>query len=323
MGVYSINESVLPTNVDWEAVEEFAGEPNFDGACELVAESEINYNRFMQAVGISELNYLETNGQEMVYEGGRLSGYIEKAKKFFHNILEKIKGFIKKFMVKVDSLVRSNDGFLKKYGSEISKLNEKVKINGYKFSNLGELNFPEAKTVVTTANGTAEDRDIKTKVLGSNVGEDFSEAIFKHFHGEETSKKEVELSPSEQIQIIKNTKDLRTKAKKTYTEADKKIKDIIKRLDNQAKNINKKDVSEDTNAEMQKINSEIKGFKTFASAMQLVQGGYLSALRAQNSQAKAVCVKALQGKYKEDTKKNLKEGFSHYEDDFLSEVEFV
>lgn len=322
MGVYSINESVIPTTVDWEAVEEFAGTPNFDGACELVAESEINYNRFMQAVGINELNYLETNGEEMVYEGARLKGYIEKAKKFFHNILEKIKGFIKKFMVKVDQWTKSNDGFLKKYESQLRTLKTSVKIDGYVFTNLKEKEY---SVQIRNGQDFFTKEEIQAKVLGGSVNGDFSQAIFKHFHNGETSKKEITVTDmGAQIAAIKATKDLKDKAKKSYSAAEKQIKNILKDLDKAEKEINKGDIAtEESNAEMQKLNKTVQAYKDCASAMSMVQGGYLSALKAQNSQAKAICVKALQGKYAEDTKKNIKEGFSHYEDDFLSEVEFV
>lgn len=323
MGVYSITESaVTSTTVDWEAVEEFAGTPDFNGACELVAESEMNYNRFMQAVGINELNYMETNGEEIVYEGAKLKGYVEKAKKFFQNILEKIKGFIKKFMVNVDSLIKSNDGFVKKYEEELSKMSTSVKINGYVFTNLTEKEY---SVKIRDGQDFYSTEEIQSNVLGGKVDGNFSEAIFKHYHNGETSKKDITVSDIKgQLSVIKSTKDLKDKAKKSYKAAEKQIKTILKELDNAAKAINKGETAtEDSNAAMLKLNKSVKAYKDCASAMHMVQGGYLAALKAQNSQAKAVCVKALQGKYAEETKKNIKEGFTHYEEDFLSEVEFV
>ena len=134
MGVYTNNSSLA-----LEAGEiECKYEPGLEAALNMVAESESNYNKLMQAIGIHELNVLESTGAEMVYEAGDIKSLAESVKKFFLNIWEKIKGLFKKFFALFDGYIKSDKEFIRKYKKDLMKLTntKDYKYKGYEFENL-------------------------------------------------------------------------------------------------------------------------------------------------------------------------------------------
>lgn len=139
MGMYSIGRNY--TNVlDDTGIVECQLEPGLEAALNIVAESELNYNKLMQAVAKDELGYLQENGVEMVYESSNVSGFIGKLKDFFKKIWEKIKGLFRKFFAKIDSFVKDDKEFASKYKDRVLNADVKdFKFNGFNFTNLDKL----------------------------------------------------------------------------------------------------------------------------------------------------------------------------------------
>ena len=113
MGVYSIGRN-YSRDFDNTGIVECQYEPGMEAALNIVAESELNFNKLMQAVAKDELGYLQENGVEMVYESGTASGFIEKLKAFFLKIWEKIKGLFRKFFAKINSYLIDDKKFADK-----------------------------------------------------------------------------------------------------------------------------------------------------------------------------------------------------------------
>lgn len=128
MGAYSfgyasatgevINMDSLMESTEIEAVYE---ESSIDAAARVVAETTANWNAIVEACAIDELNYLEENGVEMVYEGAKLDGFIAKAKEFFLSIWKKIQEIFKKVMVQFNSWFQTDKAFLKKYEKDLNR----------------------------------------------------------------------------------------------------------------------------------------------------------------------------------------------------------
>ena len=137
MGMYSRN--IYSDGAVSELLENCeAIEPRTDyfaeAALNIVVEGEENYNRIVQAVGIDEYNYFEENGVEMVYEAADIKGFFGKIKAFFVNLLQKIKGLIKKFISLFDSYTKSDKDFVNKYRRHLVSVNMKnFEYKGYKF----------------------------------------------------------------------------------------------------------------------------------------------------------------------------------------------
>ena len=156
MGVYSIGRN-YSRDFDNTGIVECQLEPGLEAALNIVAESELNYNKLMQAVAKDELGYLQENGVEMVYESGTASGFIEKLKAFFLKIWEKIKGLFRKFFAKIDSFIKEDKSFVSKYKDRIINADVKdFKFKGFKFTNL-DGNSVTAKDTFNAALGKLDD----------------------------------------------------------------------------------------------------------------------------------------------------------------------
>lgn len=156
MGVYSIGRN-YSRDFDNTGIVECQYEPGMEAALNIVAESELNFNKLMQAVAKDELGYLQENGVEMVYESGTASGFIEKLKAFFLKIWEKIKGLFRKFFAKINSYLIDDKKFADKYKDRIINANLKdFKFKGFKFTNL-DGNSVTAKDTFNAALGKLDD----------------------------------------------------------------------------------------------------------------------------------------------------------------------
>lgn len=130
-------------------------------AARLVAETTINYNRIMEACAIAELNFLEENGREMIYEAD-LSGFFEKAKEFFRSIWEKIQSMFKKAAVQFNSWFTSDKDFIKKYKKDLNAAvntkgsfgDKEMDVYPYVYLTKGE----SAITATAVAGNKAEDK---------------------------------------------------------------------------------------------------------------------------------------------------------------------
>lgn len=274
MGMYSRN--IYSDGAISELLENCeAIEPRTDyfaeAALNIVVEGEENYNRIMQAVGIDEYNYFEENGVEMVYEAADIKGFFGKIKAFFVNLLQKIKGLIKKFISLFDSYTKSDKDFVNKYRKHLLTVNMKdFEYKGYKFDDAKLTGFNCDKVldaIRASVNGLGKDvkyaeqnkdkcqdfldktsdiSDIEETMRGAafsacdgtdskmDAGE-YSKELFKLYRDGEDSKVVLEnISISTQLNYILNTKDAVKKgndAEKTFT---KSTNDILKKIDKEA-----------------------------------------------------------------------------------------
>lgn len=311
MGVYSIKNNTVFDESAIDAIE-CKFEPGIEAAVNIVAESEENYNKIMQAIGVHELAVFESTGSEMIYEGADISALMKKVKEFFMNILKKIKGLIDKFIAMVDSFVKSDADFVKKYSSKIITVNSKdLKVKGFEFDHM-DYSLPSQDTmegIFKNEADTSEKETILNKMRGKVFGEskevesgEFTKELFRYFRKGEDSKVDLEkIDPRTQLNIIKGTKDLKTKATKKYKELSDSINKAIKNLEKDAKEATNTAVSKDsddatanaaTNS-VRKLNTQIDYSKDAISILQVANGAYLTAIKDQNRQAKSICVKLL------------------------------
>lgn len=314
----------------------------------VVGEQEANWTKFMTAVGLSELASI-SEGEEIVYEGARLQSFIEKAKGWFKVALNKLAEITKSFIAKVDQIFKTNAGFVKKYETELSKytLPSDFEFKGYKFEDKHldtTPSYPEDgvkevdSLVVKAFPGLKEtySKEAAEKVLFKQTsveGSTYADKLVTWFYGSKTKEELKGISLKDQLDILRNTKKLKDDAKKSYTQAHKSIKAIIKKLEQaQKKNLNdtKKDVDE--KGSMEDVISTVLGYwKAYSSTVVAYHGAYMRALGSRNRQAKAICAKALTTMYKAKGKEDrtklkkdhkISEGFVNT-DAFLGAVEFI
>lgn len=188
-----IQESVLP-DIDLDALMmdesvEPAIEDNFLVAgARICAENTVNMNNIMEACAIQEFCYFEEHGTEMVYEGGALTGFIEKAKAFFLKMWEKIKSIFKKAAMMFSSKTKSDKEFLNKYKKELTQASNssfgdlEVSMYDYVFYDSAQLFIDRKNDAVDPSKqflGNDADsciRSLQTKANVSNLA-DFINAV--------------------------------------------------------------------------------------------------------------------------------------------------
>lgn len=120
----------------------------------ILAESEANWNTFMKAVGLQELSYMESYGEEMVYTEGTASDFFTRAKDWFKRLFAKIKGLFEKFVAKIRSYISSDADFIRKYEDKIrqgaGKIPSTAEFKGYKFENIHKFMIPDSIKESTT-----------------------------------------------------------------------------------------------------------------------------------------------------------------------------
>lgn len=310
----------------------------------VVGEQEANWTKFMTAVGLSELSSI-SEGEEIIYEGARLDKFVEKAKQFFEVAKSKLAEITKSFIAKIDQVFRTNASFIKKYEKELSgyTLPSDFEFKGYKFSNLKTRSYVRPLSVNITQSDAESIKDKKdTKyssdaaeelLVGKVEGDTFGEKLVSYFYdGEKEKTKLSSISLKDQLDILRKTKDLQKDAKKSYTEAYSAIKDIIKELEKLRKNNRNDDKASvsDRGVMEDAINIILGYYKHYSSCLVQYHGAYMRALGSRNSQAKAICAKALTTKYGKEGKaqrakakgEKVTEGFVGT-DAFLGAVEFI
>ena len=353
----SVEESVLSDETIYEYSQEVSAETGYM----LVAEAEENMNSIMKAVGIYELNVLEATGEEVVYEANNAGSFFDKIKDFFKMIWEKIVAVFKKFFAMIDSWVKSDKDFVKKYGKELrSKTSTKdFEFKGYKFT-LDKLGVKEAVNATKGVfggiipgydNQQAADNltkmsedfahidaeydkkdDYIEKARGAIIGgasltsNEFNEELFMKFRNGEDSKSDYTLSDLGGINDILKTIEDTSKTKKAAEDEYKEIKKVMEKLISKCDKWKSQVKTGANNTETdddKKYNGNIVGvaakysqvLKDDLALIQIVNTAKLQAIKDQNRQAKAICVKLL-------TYKPKNESVTHYSESgsFLDSV---
>ena len=330
MGVYSM------TNRETEltaGIIECMHEPGLEGAYAIVAESEANYNKIMQAVGVAELAVFESTGEEMVYEAADVKGFFGKVKEFFVNLWEKIKGLFKKFFAMFDSYVKSDKDFVNKYKKHLLTVNTRdFKYKGYNFDvDAIELNdasskidgiigkylhVSDNKAVLDKLITEMDDRtELLEKIRGAAIGEssleagEFTKELFSKFRSGEDSKEELDnVSVSDLLLNISGSSKLKTTAEKEYKVLEKEIKEAMKNLDKTEKELlrvvpdkNDSDATELRATQIKVASNAVGLLKDKMSILQLINGAKLTAIKDCNRQSKAICTALMTYKPKNES----------------------
>lgn len=112
----AIDEAVEPelANDDFDSIESLdESVDSMDFMMEAMFNNEMNMERIDRAIMCEEYAYLRENGEEMVYEAGKIESIIQSAKKTVMRLWNQIQTFLK---TQADKIVTKMDNaFLKKY----------------------------------------------------------------------------------------------------------------------------------------------------------------------------------------------------------------
>lgn len=327
-------------------------------ALRVVAESENNWNQIMQAMAITELAAYEETGDADSYITESGSGFLSSVKEFFKKLLEKIKGIFNKFISTIDSWAKDDKAFISKYKDKILKANTSdFEFEGYTFTYAKDISFDRATVKgeyngAITASPTGKSKDewesatkeyrgdkleekcdsyraSAIKLIATSYSSDkcdssdFSSDMFEALRNGESSKSTIDkVSPIDFITIIQETENIKKRTKKAYDALQKGINDAIKDIETAEKNVRKE--LPDT-ADKEKKAGYVSFCGAFTGFLRMKEsintqayGAWLQAVKDENRQAKAVCVKLMSYKPKNESTSYYEEGGS-----LLRNVRFV
>lgn len=156
---------------------------------------------------------------------------------------------------------------------------------------------------------------------GKSDSSDFSKDLFEALRNGESSKETIDnISPINYLNIISKTEDIKKKGKKAYDNMQKGINDAIKECDRLGNEISKplpkgeagdtKEVK-DAKASYVALSGAYSGWlRNIESINTTAYGAWLQAVKDQNRQAKAVCVKLMSYAPKNESTSYYEEGGS-------------
>ena len=311
------------STISLESVQESPYELGMGGALMHVYENQLNWNAIMKSVGISEMKYYQNTGRDLfVNEAGAVAGFIEKVKAFFKKVIEKIKQIFKAFMAKINSFIMSDKEFLNKYRADIRRKNvEDLEFKGrelwlkplptadFDYDSYSKVDVAENYTAPTDSKMSSDEFDKYKDVLRANFlkshtkatsldSSEFRDEVEEIFKGDDPEVFDVTSTHvSDALKIIEDAKDAIKKADKAQKDSEKGINNFIKKLESKQKEIGKSkstgDEFEKENNQIHNIDQEIEAARCIADCNTVAYGVYVGALKDQNRQAKALCVKVL------------------------------
>lgn len=313
-------------------VKESRYELGIEGALMHVYENECNFNAIMKSAAISEMKYYnETGGDLFVQEAGARNGLFAKIKGFFEAIIKKIKSIFEKFMAKINQFRLDNDSFVKKYKGKLSTINlSGFEFEGYVFNDNNnwsdityETDFSKLYNYSDLETKSEEDiKDIEEKNRGAIVNDnsldtsEFSSKLKEILYGDKKTLKIDNGEINNRLDIIKATnksiENVKNDQKKITDAINAFIKDLesrIMKVKNSAEN--KTDVDGSNTIFTQKIQI----VKSYSNDLTVYFGAKCKALTDVCKQNKAICVKALSYKAKNES--------ATYEDDIFAGVQIV
>lgn len=321
-----------------------------------IAESEVNFNKLMMAVGIHEVTEAAA-GREIIYEAVDIKGYLKRAKDAVVSFFKKVWQVLQRFAANIASTFRTNKGFAEKYGDKItsgykiySKDGKKLKMYSYegldrvadaKFwtNGIDTVNFEPVSgymdaiknwhdTSYTQAELSTEYfdrvvREYREKLCGTacEAGE-FREKLRIKICGSE-EKKEGYMDPELVKKVLSNGKEIKD-CKKAIDGAKKEYKSAIKKLDQLEKSLSKKksekDASNETKTQFTNVVRMSNMFQNILTACQVSRATILSAMRSRMSQARMFGQAYVFAQNKKDKKGFQKESAEY---GFLSNMDLV
>ena len=326
--------------LDESTYDECVYEAGIEGAMNIVAESEYNWQKLMEATGIDELQYFVENGTEMVYEASG-TGFFAKAKDFFKKVWEKVKGLFRKFFGMFDAMVKDDAAFLSKYKTKLTRVDipSDFKIKGYHFTidQKPEIVQPDNSTISTIVTNITTDNqgkldeydsdDINEQIRGIVLGDkgkytdkEFSTALFENLRNGESDKEDIEnITVGQIVSALGSTKQLRKEAEKNFKDIKRTIESSIKTCEQaEKKALNGTDDTDTKSLNISKEHRKIEVYRMLLNADQVANGATLTAIKQYGQQWKMTAAKLL--KYVHES---VEEDGDVVSESHISNVDFI
>ena len=316
LGRSSVTESMMEDTLEPEiagmTLEEAADidEDPMDFMLRVAYENEMNMMKLDAAIVAEEYIYLRENGQEMVTEAGKIESIISKFKETVQRLWGKIQSFFKSVMNKLDSALRLDDRFLKKYeekalrgGSalvkgqdslmDLDKIGKRAtglldaigKVGNNIYKEFSKDNHPDEKKVMDQVNNWIHIKVVNT-VEGDNAKELMKALIEGYKPGEDAKPHSV--SAKKAIDAFKASKDVKADVKSAYNKNKEAINGHLKTAKTMESAAKKFKVlpTEQSKA----IHGTVKILNKLGSTLTLINRTYIKIINMSRSMCKAVII---------------------------------
>lgn len=278
-----------------------------DFILQVAYENEMNMKNLDMAIMAEEYMFLRESGQEMVYEETKMQSIVAKFKAGVMWLWEQIQKFFKTVLAKIETVVKGDKAFLKKYEAKAAGKTAKIKA----FSGIMNISNIAIKTTtllkdIGTKSGTIYDqcnngnyanaKDIDTALgfIGLKPTNDkgMTELILEKICPEyKSTKSEQQISANDAITVVRDYADTKKTVKQVYNENKIAINGHLKL----AKGLEKdaKDHAVLSTEKSKSIHTVIKVLNKYGSVLTMVNKTYISILNKARAQSRAVIVAAV------------------------------
>ena len=332
----SVNENYL-ADINEDTVDESEYEVGIVGTMRHICENEETWNQIQQAIALTELKgFIETGDVEYVIEGVNFKEMFDKIIAWFRKAFATVIAAFKKFVAYITSKIKTDKGFIKKFGSSAANLAipKGFQFKGYVFTNCDDANFisdadKRIESYINSVLGKTIDQAMsdpestkaeldeyksnyenilgimrRKALMGGNnpidKGKDYKISMVKLFRNNSQIPVMLDVTQEmlkESIQIVSD----HSKNVKAAKESMNKIKDSINKIIGEIKkarnDIDKSDKAAKS-AGQSYANAKIKLNQQRTTILTKLNGELITALHQRNSQAKSLvyAVYATQGK---------------------------
>lgn len=284
-------------------------EDPMDFMLKVAYENKMNMMNLDAAIVAEEYLYLRENGEEMVTEAGKIQSILDRAKQMIMTLWNKIQGFFKSVMKKIEESMKLDQRFLDKYESKAVKYSAKVKGNrGYlqveeasqagvdlldSLADLGTSVYDRIRRDENAKNTSVKVVDawvvkmLGGKREGAETPKDIEKAMLKE---EKDSLEMITVSGREAVEAFKKSKKAKENLKKAYQSNKKGINNqlkTVKKMESVAKKF--KVIPTD---ESKYIHESVKALNKIGSYMTLINRTTVKLLNRCRSFCKAAIINA-------------------------------
>lgn len=295
-------------------------------ACYRIAlENEQNYNMIMNAFMMQEVAALESTGEELVYEAGKVKSFFSAVQEAINRFWQKIQGVFKNVMNKITASVAANKKFINKYKNEkLLKPTKEAKFKGYNFPGYTpmfhrvpiELNKAIDTSKLSTITKDNVDNateafknnfdNIKDKIRGAMCGksttiteDNYKDELKLSFYGSK-EKVDVELIEfSKLIEQLDSAKNISNMLRDMYKNSQKAVSEIKKGIKKAEKDVEKND---NKNAAMKYAKCFTDAVNASLPIMSMAFSAKISSLTSRMIQYKAMASFYISNQPKKDDK---------------------
>ena len=258
-------------------IESYEEDP-VDAISRITFESVENYYNIMHAIALDELACLESTGEELVYEAGRIKTMADTFVEWIKQTFAKVKGAILDAMNKIETFIKADNPLIKKLKEKAKSANATPKeFKGYNFTISRAYNLYDKISVggldkVNGANITSMDKakcesltkdwkskEVMEKAMGSVFDKDklnnkeFNKELFKVFRNGKSEKEIISLNISNIIYSIDNVPEIKKGIKDSSKSVQKQYKDMLNKAESIKKIKEEKDDKDLVNARLKVV----------------------------------------------------------------------